>query len=91
MTRTFVAVDDWLSSRCTCGQLSSVHGLATMTCPDGYVAFYAGRRMDIYALSSYAAQLQAIGFFNPPKSKRHLVSVTLAERGGKQVTHAAVD
>lgn len=57
----------------------------------GYVAFYAGKRTELYADSLYAAHLKAVEHFHPPKSKRHMVSVVLAEVDGEEVTHRAVD
>jgi hypothetical protein len=52
----------------------------------GYIALFGSKRHELYAASSYAAQLAAIEFFKPSKSKRHLVSVHLAEVGGETVT-----
>lgn len=45
----------------------------------GYVANYGGRKVGVYAPSLYAASEIARDYFNPPKSKRHMVSVLLAE------------
>ena len=55
---------------------------------NGYKAFYAGKEIDVYATSSYAAQRLAVERFKTPKSKQHLVSVMLCERDGQQVTHS---
>lgn len=58
----------------------------------GYIALYNGKRHELYASSSGRAFDTAVAYFNPPKSKRHMVSVTLAERpDGTTVTHTAVD
>lgn len=57
----------------------------------GYVAFYNGKRHELYAESLYAAKLKAIDHFKAPKSKQHMVSVVLAEKDGKEVTHNPVD
>ncbi len=58
----------------------------------GFVCFYAGKRIDVYAASMYAAKLKAIEQFTAPKSKQHMVSVVFAERpDGSEVTHVAVD
>jgi hypothetical protein len=57
----------------------------------GYVAFYQNKRHELYAESLYAAKLKAIEHFKPPKSKQHMVSVILAEKNGKEVTHNPVD
>ena len=44
-----------------------------------YIAFYNGRKIELWARTSYAAQECAIAKFNPPKSKRHMVHVHLAD------------
>ena len=44
-----------------------------------YIALYNGRRLELWARTSYAAQARAIAEFNPPKSKRHMVHVHLAD------------
>lgn len=58
---------------------------------NGYVAFYNGKRTEIKAESSYQAQCLAVEHFKPPKSKRHLVHVQLAETDGKPVINTPVD
>jgi hypothetical protein len=55
---------------------------------NGYIAFYNGRQCEVRAASSYAAQCEAVRIFNPPKSRRHLVTVMLAEKDGAPVTHS---
>lgn len=56
----------------------------------GYVALFNGRRAEIYAGSQYAAYLKAVTYFKPAKSKKHLVTVHLAELpNGSTVTHHA--
>lgn len=57
----------------------------------GYIGFYNGKRVEIYADSLYQAKLKALDHFKPPKSKVHMVSVVLAEKDGEAVTHVAVD
>ena len=44
-----------------------------------YIAFYNGRRLELWARTSHAAQARATIEFNPPKSKRHMVHVHLAD------------
>lgn len=56
---------------------------------NGYVAFYNQRRTEVYADSLYEAKELAIAAFKPPKSKRHMVTVVLAEKDGQPVVHAA--
>lgn len=53
----------------------------------GYVAFYKGRRLEVYADSSYDAQLKAADLFKAKKS--YDVTVVLCELNGKQVEHTA--
>lgn len=53
---------------------------------NGYIALYNGKRAEIYAATLYDAKLQALEAFKPPRSKRHLVSVHLAEIGGETIT-----
>ena len=60
---------------------------------NGYIAFYNGSRIEVYADASYQAQQQALQEFKKagvriPKSKQYMVSVVLAERDGKQITHS---
>jgi hypothetical protein len=60
---------------------------------NGYIAFFNSKRAEIYANTLLEAKTKAIAQFKAPKSKQHLVSVTLAETDvqpdghGKQVTH----
>ncbi len=55
----------------------------------GYIAHYGMHRREIHAPTAYAAQQKAIELLKIPKSKRGLLSVTLAERpDGTQVTHS---
>jgi hypothetical protein len=53
----------------------------------GYIALYREQRWELYADSLLNAKNKAVEHFKPPKSKRHLVSVTLAEVDGETVTH----
>jgi hypothetical protein len=54
----------------------------------GYICLYGSLRWEVRSDSSYHARELAIAHFRPPKSKRHLVSVHLAEIDGETVTHA---
>ena len=56
---------------------------------NGYVCFYRGKRIEVHAPTTYNAQIKAAAIFKARKS--YEVSVTLAEKDGKQVTHIAVD
>lgn len=52
----------------------------------GYIALYGSQRTEVWADSAYGAQQKAQAFFKPPKSRRHLVTVHLAEVDGQPVT-----
>ena len=52
----------------------------------GYIALYGDKRWELHADSQYAAKQAADAHFKPPKSKRHLVTVHLAEKDGETVT-----
>ena len=54
---------------------------------NGYIAFYNGKQHELYADTLLEAKDKAIQHFKPPKSKKHMVSVMLAEKDGQQVTH----
>jgi len=55
---------------------------------NGYIAFYNGKQIEVYADTSYEAQKTTIAQLRPPKSKQHMVTVVLAEKNGQQVTHS---
>jgi len=55
---------------------------------NGYVAFWKGKRTEVYANTAYEAQEKAAASFGK-KAKRWDVTVVLAEIDGKQVTHTA--
>jgi hypothetical protein len=52
----------------------------------GYIAVYGNKQAEVWADSAFQASERAKAFFNPPKSKAHLVSVHVAEVDGQQVT-----
>jgi len=52
---------------------------------NGYVCFYKGKRFEIYADSSYAAQKKCAEQHRIKKS--YDITVVLAEKNGEQVTH----
>jgi hypothetical protein len=56
---------------------------------NGYIAFYKGKQVEVYAASSYEAQTKAAAIFKAKKS--YEVTVMLAERDGEQVVHTAMD
>lgn len=52
---------------------------------NGYVCFYKGKRVEVYADSSYAAQQKAATLL---RAKRiYEVAVVLAEKSGEAVVH----
>lgn len=55
----------------------------------GYVAFYSGRRVEVYANTLYEAKQRVVKHLKVPPKREHMVSVMLAEVGGKGVTHVA--
>lgn len=52
---------------------------------NGYKAFYKGKTLDVYAPTTYAAQVKAAAMFKASKSWQ--VSVVLAEKDGQPVAH----
>ena len=56
---------------------------------NGYVCFYKGKRVEVYAETSYAAQQKAATML---KAKRIWdVAVVLAEKNGETVTHSTTE
>ena len=51
---------------------------------NGYKAFYKGKQKDVYAETSYKAQLLAAQEFKAKKS--YEVTIVLCELSGKQIT-----
>lgn len=56
---------------------------------NGYIAFYKGKRHEVYAGTTYEAQQKAAAFFKAKKA--YEVTVGLAEKDGVPVVHVAVD
>jgi hypothetical protein len=54
---------------------------------NGYIAFYNGKRIEVYAENLFKAKEKAVKEFKTKKT--HMVSVMLAEKDGKEVTHTA--
>lgn len=52
---------------------------------NGYVCFFKGKEIEVMAETSYAAQKDAAVQFGT--KKEYMVTVVLAEKDGKQVTH----
>jgi hypothetical protein len=55
---------------------------------NGYVCFYKGKRVEVYADTSYEAQQKAAALLKAKKS--YEVTVVLAEKSGQQVIHEGV-
>ena len=56
----------------------------------GHIAFYKGKKMEVYASSSFVAQQKAAKAFKAKKS--YEVTVVLCERpDGSEVVHVPVD
>lgn len=53
---------------------------------NGYIAFYRGKQVEVYAATSYGAQQKAAAVFKARKS--YEVTVMLAEIVGVQVVHS---
>lgn len=53
---------------------------------NGYKAFYKGRTIEVYAETSYKAQLKAAAEFKAKKS--YEVTVILCEKAGETITHS---
>ena len=54
----------------------------------GFVAFYNGKQVDVYAEDLYDAKQKAVGEMKEPKKKVHMVSVMLAaDENGEEVVH----
>jgi hypothetical protein len=53
-----------------------------------YLFFFNDKRVEIEAVSLYAAKLSAIAHFKPAKSKQHMVHGAVVETNGLKVTHS---
>ena len=56
---------------------------------NGYVCFYRGRRIEVQAETSFAAQTKAAAQFKARKA--YEVTVVLAEKAGETVTHTPTE
>lgn len=52
---------------------------------NGYIAFYKGKRLEVFAETSYQAQVKAAKEFKAKKS--YDITVMLAEKDGQPVIH----
>ena len=56
---------------------------------NGYICFWRGKRIEVHAGSSYAAQLKAAAILKAKKT--YEITVVLAENGWVPVTHRPQD
>ena len=56
---------------------------------NGYVCFYKGKRVEVYADTSYAAQQKAATQLKVKSNKSYEITVTLAEKNGEAYVHTA--
>lgn len=54
---------------------------------NGYKAFYKDKTIDVYADSSYMAQVQAAELLKVKPNNRYQVTVVLCTVDGEQITH----
>lgn len=58
---------------------------------NGYISFYYEQTYKCYAPTRYEAHKQAMEYFKPPKSQRHMVHTHLAEKDGETITHTPTE
>lgn len=56
---------------------------------NGYVCFYKGKRVEVYADSIFAAQQQGATLLRAKRA--YEVTVVLAEKNGETVTHSTAE
>ncbi len=54
---------------------------------NGYICFYNRKQVEVYAETSLKAREEAAKVFKVKESKQYMISVVLAEKEGKPVTH----
>lgn len=55
---------------------------------NGYICFFNGRRVEVYAATSYEAQKKAAQEMRVKPNKQYQITVCLAEREGQSVSMA---
>ena len=53
---------------------------------NGYIAFFNGKKTEVYADTSYEAQKLAAAYFRT--KKRSAVTVVLAEKNNREIVHS---
>lgn len=51
----------------------------------GYVCFYNGKRVEVYADTTFQARQQVAKMLKVPPKKQYMITVVLAERSGEPV------
>jgi len=54
---------------------------------NGYICLYNGKRIEVYAETTYKARQKAADIFKVRPKQEYKISVYLAEKDGEQVTH----
>lgn len=54
--------------------------------PNGYIAFYKSKRVEVYANTLFEAREKAVALLKPKKP--HDINIMLAEKGGAPVIHS---
>lgn len=58
---------------------------------NGYVCFYNDKRIEVYANTTYEAQMLAAKQLKVKDKNQYKITVVLAEKNGEEVIHTAVD
>lgn len=58
---------------------------------NGYICFYKNIRIEVYAKTLYEAQCEAAKRLKVKDKDRYKISVYLAEKNGKTVTHSGAE
>lgn len=58
---------------------------------NSYIAFYKDKRVEVKATSSYEAQVDAQKLLKIKDSQRYQITVVLAMKDDRQVTHLPLD
>ena len=56
---------------------------------NGYICFFSGKKIEIYANDLFDAKQTAVKSFKVSKKNEHKVSVHLAEKAGEQIIQTA--
>ena len=56
---------------------------------NGYICFFSGKNIEVYADDLYEAKQKAVKLFKVSKKNEYKLSVHLAEKSGEQVVQTA--